>query len=77
MRVQLLLAFLDVLSISRVIRDPRGKLKVRGRQFARSPQWLDALPELTPELVGKLAREILVVDVSLLDRPEGLGDIFR
>lgn len=77
MRVQLPLAFLDVRPISRVIRDPWRELKVHGRKLPGSPQWLDGIPELAPELVGELARKILVVEVALLDGPEGLGDIFR
>src|SRR5437773_12050047 len=67
--VQLPLAFVDVLQILWVIRDPRRKLEMHRDKLARALQRLYPSTVLMPEFVCNDAREILVIDFLLSDRP--------
>src|SRR3989442_12932172 len=75
--VQLPLAFVDVLQILRVIRDPWRKLEMHRDKLAKALQRLYPSTVLMPEFVCNFAREILVIDVLLSDRPTYGQNIFR
>jgi hypothetical protein len=57
--------------------NPGRELEVDSNELARPLEWLDSFPILPPHLVRKLARQILVVDVLLSDRPERGYDVLR
>src|SRR5262245_44728572 len=70
-------ALINMLEVLRVKSEPWGELEVDCAKLSSHSQRLDRFPKAGPNLGTDLPRHVLVVDVLLVDGPEGLADILR